>query len=257
MLEFGGETLILTHDMMAEGTHYLPGADMADVAWKLVAVNLSDLAAKGAQPLGVLIGYSLGEGDGRFLSGLRDVLNEFDVPLLGGDTVRIKGPRSMGLTAIGKATYTPVPDRRGAKPGDVIYATGVMGRAMLGFEGLMEHTATYNRPTPLLDEGQALAPHVSAMMDISDGLLLDSWRLAKASDVSIALDSAAIPVADPARHNDCLRWGDDYQLLFTAAPGTPIPVAATQIGMVEVAGPSPLCLDGAWIGDTSGLGYQH
>ena len=77
---------MLTHDMLVEGVHYLPGTDAADVAWKLVAVNLSDLAAKGAEPLGVLLGYMLGDDDTRFVEGLEDVLGHYGVPLLGGDT---------------------------------------------------------------------------------------------------------------------------------------------------------------------------
>lgn len=87
VLDFGGETLVLTYDMMVEGVHVLPGQDPADVAWKLVAVNLSDLAAK-EEPLGVLLGHTLGEGDERFLEGLAEVLGAYDVPLLGGDTVK-------------------------------------------------------------------------------------------------------------------------------------------------------------------------
>ncbi|WP_372732596.1 AIR synthase related protein, partial [Novosphingobium sp.] len=87
VLDFGGEALVITHDMMVEGIHWLPGQDMADVAWKLVATNLSDLAAKGAEPVGVLLGFTLGKQDDRFVSGLGDALNAFNVPLLGGDTV--------------------------------------------------------------------------------------------------------------------------------------------------------------------------
>ena len=108
--------------------------DPADIAWKLVAVNLSDLAAKGAEPVGVLIGHMLGSRDERFVEGLRAVLAEYDVPLLGGDTVRAEGRRVWGCTAIGRATSDPVPDRRGAKAGDAVYVTGTLGRAMLGFE---------------------------------------------------------------------------------------------------------------------------
>jgi thiamine-monophosphate kinase len=112
VLGFGGEALVLTHDMMVEGVHWLPTQDMADVAWKLVATNLSDLAAKGAVPAGVLLGYMLGRDDARFLAGLREALDAFDVPLLGGDTVaapaHATGRRAIGLTAIGRATHRPV-----------------------------------------------------------------------------------------------------------------------------------------------------
>jgi thiamine-monophosphate kinase len=266
VLPLGGETLILTHDMMVEGTHFLPAQDMADVAWKLVAVNLSDLAAKGAEPVGVMLGYMLGGDDERFAAGLHEACDAFDVPLLGGDTVRGSGPRSFGLTAVGRATHTPVPDRRGACAGDAIYVTGTLGAAMLGFEALNDSngragmgadTMPYRRPRPLLAEGRALAPLVSAMMDVSDGLLLDCWRMAWASHATFQLESEAFPVADPARQNECVRWGDDYQLLFTAPPGTRLPVAATRIGTVQDEDIAALWVDSHVLTPADGLGYQH
>lgn len=257
VLEIGAETLILTHDMMAEGTHFREGADMADVAWKLVATNLSDLAAKGAEPVGVLLGHMLGRDDARFLEGLHAALCAFNVPLLGGDTVAGTGLRSFGLTAIGRATHTPVPPRSGAKAGDHLYLTGPVGRAMLGFEGVAEHLAAFNRPSPRLAEGQALAPYVSAMMDVSDGLLLDSWRMAQASGVTVALDRQAIPVADPARLNDCIRWGDDYELLFTAPAAAALPVSAHRIGTVTSVAAAPLLLGDEPLSDPATLGFQH
>lgn len=257
VLAIGGETLILTHDMMAEGTHFRPDADMADVAWKLVASNLSDLAAKGAEPVGVLLGHMLGRDDARFIKGLREALEAFDVPLLGGDTVAGKGARSFGLTAIGRATCTPVPSRSGAGAGDHVYITGPVGRAMLGFEGVPEHLAAFNRPTPRLAEGQALAPHVSAMMDVSDGLLIDAFRMAEASRVTLALDPLAIPVADPARLDACIRWGDDYELLFTAPPAAHLPCAAHCIGAVTAKSDAPLMLAGEPLTDPATLGYSH
>lgn len=257
VLPVGGETLVLTHDMMAQGTHFRADADLADVAWKLVAVNLSDLAAKGAQPLGVLLGYSLGPGDRRFVEGLREVLDTFDVPLLGGDTVRYEGPRTFGLTAIGRATSVPVPDRRKASPGETVWVTGVLGRAMLGFEGREGHVEAFARPRPRLTEGIALAPHAAAMMDVSDGLLLDCWRMAEASGVTIELESDAVPVADAARRDECLRWGDDYELLFTLPAGTMPPVAASAIGRVSPRAAAPLMLDGVAIASPDSLGYSH
>lgn len=261
VLELGSETLVLTHDVMVEGTHYLAGSDMADAAFKLVAVNLSDLAAKGAEPVGVLLGHMLGADDARFAEGLAGVLGTYQVPLLGGDTVSGEGPKSHGITAIGRATHTPVPSRSGAQVGDAIYVTGTLGAAMLGFEALRDGTgadhAAYSRPRPLLAEGKALAPHATAMMDVSDGLLLDAFRMAEASEVSIAIDSAAVPVADPARRIDCLTWGDDYQLLFTLPAGTESPVPATRIGTVEPRGFAPLFLDGEALLNPEGLGYTH
>ena len=134
VLDFGGETLILTHDMMVEGVHWLPGQDPADVAWKLVATNLSDLASKGAEPIGVLLGYSLGGNDARFVEGLREVLEAFSVPLLGGDTVGGGAVQAHGLTALGRATCRPVPSRGGSRAGDAVWLTGTVGAAMLGFD---------------------------------------------------------------------------------------------------------------------------
>jgi len=261
VLNIGSETLVVTHDMMAQGTHFREDADMADVAWKLVASNLSDLAAKGAEPVGVLLGHMLGRDDVRFLRGLHEALAAFDAPLLGGDTVSGAGAgagaRSLGLTAIGRATHTPVPSRSGAQAGDQVYVTGPVGRAMLGFEGDPKHRAAFDRPVPRLAEGIALAPQVTAMMDISDGLLLDVWRLAEASGVTITLDPQAIPVADPARADECIRWGDDYELLCTAPPFAQLPTGAHLIGIVTPLAGAFLFLGGEGLGDPASLGYCH
>ena len=222
-------------------------------------MNLSDLAAKGARPLGVLVSHMLGDSDARFIEGLREILGEYDVALLGGDTVRAEGRRVWGCTAVGKATHTPAPDRRGARAGDAVFVTGTLGYAMLG----LGHRASgsradlaYRRPRPLVAEGIALAPHVTAMMDVSDGLLLDAWRLAHASGVELALDSAQVPVADPQKAGECMRWGDDYQLLFTAPADAALPVAAARVGTVT-GGPPGLSLDGDIFPDAEGLGYRH
>lgn len=261
MLEIGGEALVLTHDAMAEGLHFLPGSDPADVAWKLVTVNLSDLAAKGAEPLGVLLGYMFGRDDRRFLAGLEEALAHYRVPLLGGDTISGTGVQVLGLTAIGRATHRPVPSRGGARPGDALYLTGPVGGAMIGFEALQSgcgDSAAYRRPEALLAAGKALAPVVSAMMDVSDGLLLDADRLARASGVTFAVDSAAVPIAAPeARRMEALRWGDDYQLLFAAPTGAPLPCPAWRIGVALPRGEVPLLLDSAPPDPARGLGYEH
>ena len=261
VLEVGGETLVLTHDSMVEGRHFLPGQDPADMAWKLVAANLSDLAAKGAEPLGVLLGYTLGADDARFLDGLRDVLAHYNVALLGGDTVAGDGARTFGLTAIGKATHTPVPARSGMQIGDALWVTGIIGAAMVGFEALRDGTgvdaSAYTRPMARLGEGAALAPLATAMMDVSDGLLLDAFRMARASGVSLALDSGSVPVADPSRVTQCMTWGDDYELLFALPAAIEPPVAATRIGSAEPLGFAPLFLDGEPVSNAEGLGYQH
>lgn len=240
--------------------HVFPNSDPADVAWKLVAVNLSDLAAKGAEPLGVLISHMLGDEDARFIAGLREVLGAYDVPLLGGDTVRGDGRRVWGCTAIGRAVHRPVPSRSGARPGDTLWIGGSIGQAMLGYEALRDgtggETQAYARPRPQLDLGRAIAPHVSAMMDVSDGLLLDASRIAAASQCTIAIDSSAVaPLAPAGRLDYAMRWGDDYVLLCTgpADLGDRFPIH--RVGMVEPMGESPILLDGRPV--EGPLGYSH
>lgn len=260
VLEVGGEALVLTHDTMVEGVHFVPGQDPADVAWKLVATNMSDLAAKGAQPLAVLLSYQLGQDDAAFLSGLQAALQHYgDAALLGGDTVRAPGPQSVGLTAIGRATHRPVPSRSGARPGDGLWITGPIGAAMLGFEALQAgkgDSSAYRRPSALLTEGQMLAPLVSAIMDVSDGLLLDACRMADASGVTIAIDRQSVPIATPdARRDEALRWGDDYQLLFALPAAVTPPCPATRIGAVLERQGAPILLDGAPV--SGRLGYEH
>jgi thiamine-monophosphate kinase len=271
LLEIGGETLILTHDAMAAGVHFLADTDPADIAWKLVATNLSDLAAKGAEPLGVLIGATLGPGAERFVEGLDQALRAFSVPLMGGDTIAVPGRSAAvhGLTAIGRATHRPVPDRAGARAGDSLYVTGTVGAAMLGHALLSggrpcpdDLAQAYLRPVPLLAEGRMLAPHVSAMMDVSDGLLIDAARMADASGVTAWIDSAAVPFADALRDADplllgeAMRWGDDYALLFAADEGAvPPDVAAHRIGWLAERGEAAVMLNG--VPQTGRLGYEH
>lgn len=276
VIDFGSETLILTHDMMSEGVHWLDGAEPADVAWKLVAANLSDLAAKGGKPLGVLLGFMLGddEWDRKFAAGLQKVLSHYDVALLGGDTVANRGDkRSLGMTAIGVATHSPVPSRSGARVGDLLYVTGTLGDALGGFE-LIEAGfddigplgAAYNRPEPRLAEGQALAPYVHAMMDISDGLLLDAERMASASKVRIAIDLTAIPLSaayvsyrsdSQESRMQAASWGDDYELLFTASQSVEMPPYAIVVGKVTEGAGLALHNDGHPVPLPASLGYQH
>jgi thiamine-monophosphate kinase len=261
VIELGGEALVLTHDMMAEGVHFLPGLDPADVAWKLVAVNLSDLAAKGAEPIGVLLGYMLGGDDERFLAGLAEALAHYEVPLLGGDTIAGTGPQVLGLSALGRATHRPVPSRSGARAGDALYLSGPVGGAMLGLEALRGGSGdsiAYRRPQALLEQGRALARHVTAMMDVSDGLLLDATRMARASGATFSIERLAVPIATPeARRDDAIRWGDDYQLLFTMPDGSAPPCSAHRIGSVAPASNHALLLDGEAPQLDDVLGYQH
>lgn len=238
VLEIGGASLVIAHDMIVEGVHFLAGDSPADVAWKLVAVNLSDLAAKGARPIGVLLGYGLSnaEWDLAFVEGLGAALAAFEVALLGGDTVAPPAgtPRTLGLTVLGEAGGQ-VPPRAGAEAGDDLWVTGTIGDAGAGLrlltgdpEAVGELVERYRRPAPRLAAGRALAPLVRAMMDVSDGLLIDASRIAAASGVRVEIDLSLIPLS-PACVNAlgegrtarlaAATSGDDYELLFSFASG--------------------------------------
>lgn len=279
--------LVLTHDMIVEGIHFLPDERPQDVAWKLVAVNLSDLAAKGAAPLGVLAGYSLTgdeHWDAAFVRGLGEVLRRYEVPLLGGDTVGIPegAPRTLGLTAIGRAPATGAPARNGVRPGDQIWVTGTIGNAGLGLAmrlGQLDPNETcleaYRRPQPQLRFGQAVASHVHAMMDVSDGLLIDGQRMAEASgcELGIMLETIPLSAALLAVRPDVLDTrlaaataGDDYQLLFTADPGSAgaireaaagLDVAVTPIGHAGVGEGIMLTHRAQRIAMPERLGFMH
>ncbi|KQN24762.1 thiamine-monophosphate kinase [Sphingomonas sp. Leaf33] len=230
---------VLTADLLVEGVHFLADDPPADVAWKLLAVNLSDLAGKGAVPEGVLLGMPIGDPawDAGFLDGLDVALRALGCALLGGDTV--SGGRTFSLTAIGRAARSP--ERSGARPDDALWVTGTIGDAGAGLAiaqgapGPDALAARYRRPTPRLAEGQALSPQVTAMMDVSDGLLIDAQRMAEASGCAVTIDLAAIPLSAAYRAWSGDRMaaataGDDYELLF-ALPADIVPDApATRIG---------------------------
>lgn len=278
--------LVLTHDMIVEGVHFLPDDSPQDVAWKLAAVNLSDLAAKGAEPIGVLVGYSLGDAawDAAFAEGLALVLGRFGVALLGGDTVRGPrgAPRSFGLTAIGRAPPGGAPTRGGARAGDQLWVTGSIGDAGLGLamrlgqaEANETCLAAYRRPQPQLALGRAVAPHVHAMMDVSDGLLIDARRMAEASGCRIELMMEAVPLSAAllAERPDGLDTrlaaataGDDYQLLFAAGPaeaahirdiGDRLGVAVTPIGRALSGEGIGLTYRGESVALPDRLGFMH
>lgn len=274
VLEVGGTKLVLTHDMLVEGVHFLPDDPPETVAWKLVAVNLSDIAAKGATPIAALTAHTLigdAEWDRGFVAGLAKALDLFGVALIGGDTVSAR-ERSIGLTMIGEASG-PVPSRSGAHVGDALFVTGSIGNAGLGLaiargirNGSDALLAAYRTPSPQLAAGTALASTVSAMMDISDGLLIDALRLADASGVAAMIDLDAVPLSSEAR--ECggedrtarlfaATAGDDYQLLFTSAlPLPPLPCPVSRIGQMvrgsgihlhDREGAVPLPLELGWL----------
>lgn len=261
---------ILTTDALVEGVHFLPEDPPGDVAWKLIATNLSDLAAKGARPEGVLLTYPLRDHgwDRAFLAGLGEALGNLDVPLLGGDTVTLPAgaPRLLSVVAIGVAAAAPARD--GARPGDLLWVTGTIGDAGAGLAiargaaGPTALLARYRRPVPRLAEGRALAPHVHAMMDVSDGLLIDAARMAAASGLAVSIDLAAVPLSPAAR-----AWGlaamaaatagDDYELLFAAPAGRAPPVPAPAIGRFAAGAGLALTDGDRPVALPAALGWEH
>ncbi len=277
--------LVLTHDSIAEGVHFLPDDPPASVGWKLVAVNLSDLAAKGAEPLAALMSVTI-SGDGvwerAFLAGVAAACEAYALPLVGGDTIAlpIDAPRVLGLTAIGRGGAT-VPSRAGGKPGDRLWLVGTLGDAAAGLavlradrhaEGVL--VEAYRRPVPLLAAGRLLAPHAHAMMDVSDGLLLDLSRLCNASGCGAALDLDALPltrafIAERGQHRAARLFaatgGDDYALLAACAPDwdptlslcLPTGAMITPIGfLIDGGGMSLADADGE-VPHPEVLGYEH
>ena len=271
-----GRELVLTHDMIVEGVHFLPNDPPTDVAWKLVAVNLSDLAAKGATPLGVLLGYTLGPWawNAGFVTGLGEALARFDVPLLGGDTVSgAAGARAFGLTAIGHVATGGAPSRSGAQAGDALWVCGTIGDAGLGLRiargdiaGPDRLLAAYRRPIPLLAEGQALAAHAHAVADVSDGLLIDARRIADASGLALTLDLGRVPHSpeamalagdDRAARLAAATAGDDYALLAALPPDAPAIPGAVRIGTFSAGSGLTLTDDGEPVSVPERLGYLH
>ncbi len=277
--------LVLTHDSIAEGVHFLPHDPPASVGWKLVAVNLSDLAAKGAEPLAALMSVTIaGEGawEEGFLAGVAAACEAYKLPLVGGDTIAlpINAPRVLGLTAIGRGGST-VPSRAGGRPGDRLWLVGTLGDAAAGLavlhadrhaEGVL--VEAYRRPVPLLAAGRALAPHAHAMMDVSDGLLLDLARLCSASGCGATIDLDALPltrafIAERGQGRSARLFaatgGDDYALLAALASDVdpklslclPEGAMVTPIGTLTDGG-------GISVSDAAGavplperLGYEH
>lgn len=240
-----GTEIVVTVDAMVAGVHFLPD-DAADlVARKLVRVNLSDLAAKGARPFAVLLAAAFPHGTGRawlesFAAGLGADLREFGVALIGGDTVATRGPLTLSLTALGRVETGRALLRSGAKVGDELWLSGTLGDGALGLlaaQGLLTGVDAeavafladrYRLPRPRVALGPRLVGLASAGMDVSDGLAQDLGHLCRASGIGAIVDTATLPLssavrqaiaADHSRLVRVLTGGDDYELLFTVPPG--------------------------------------
>jgi len=272
---------VITHDTIAEGVHFLPFDPPASVGWKLVAVNLSDLAAKGAMPAGALLSMTLSddpEWDEEFLTGVEHACESYALPLIGGDTIALPvgAPRVLGMTAIGRAGGC-VPGRDGGKAGDALWLVGTVGDAAAGLALLQADANSvgplvdvYRRPVPQLEAGRVLAPLAHAMMDVSDGLLLDARRMAEASGCGVLIDLDAMPLSKEFRRlsGDALfaaTGGDDYALLAALPPSLdastlPLPEGTTiaRIGELEAGKPAiRLRSGGRPVEVPETLGYEH
>ena len=264
----GGEYVLKT-DAIVEGVHFLPDDPPDLVARKLLRVNLSDLAGKGAVPVGYLLMTALSrsrddEWLAAFAAGLAADQSAYGIGLLGGDSTATEGPATLSATVIGRVARGRAVLRSTAKPGDLVYVSGTLGDAALGLLALRgelpkldgAHRAfladRYRLPQPRLTVGQRLVGAAQAMMDISDGLVGDLGHICETSGVGATIEAAALPLspaahamvaAEPERLLAALGGGDDYELLLTVPVGkaAAIPMLAaetgvplTRIGRIEV-----------------------
>lgn len=241
-----GHDLVLTKDAIVEGVHFLPTDPLDSVARKLLRVNLSDLAAKGAEPFGYLLACAWSERCGwpermTFVDGLRADQKRFGVALLGGDTVVTPGPATFSLTALGWIPKGRTVGRGGARSGDVVFVTGAIGDGWLGLQAAQDKLSLepdrlaaladhYRTPTPRVDFAGVVRDFASASIDVSDGLLADLGHIAEASKVAIEVDLELTPrsaagqawfegrVDEQAALEAFVTGGDDYEIAFTARP---------------------------------------
>lgn len=258
-----GKQLVLTKDLMISGVHFRSDDPPADIAAKLLRVNLSDLAAMGAHPIGYLLGLALPaslyeDWVMAFACGLTADQKKFGISLFGGDVTAGSTEAVLSLTAFGLADHGATLRRSTASAGDLVFVTGTVGDAALGLAALTgeippddDLIARYRRPEPPVALGARLAGHASACIDISDGLLADLGHICTESGVGAQLERARIPLSAAAesvlqveadRYETILAGGDDYQLLFTAPPsrenrikriGDELGIQITCIGVVN------------------------
>jgi thiamine-monophosphate kinase len=238
-----GHDLVLTADALVETVHFLPGDAPGSVARKALGVNVSDLAAKGADPAGFLLSLALPEGWTEdwlagFATGLGEAARDFSCPLLGGDTVRARGALTLSVTAVGQVPAGRMVRRTTARDGDVICVTGTIGDAALGLGlrsspawagGLLSEEAAfladrYLHPQPRHRLAAPLRTHARAAMDVSDGLAGDLAKMMRASGVTAVVETDRVPLspaaraairADPSLLDLALTGGDDYEILCT------------------------------------------
>ena len=240
-----GSNIVVSSDPIIAGVHFFPSDRAEDVAWKALAVNVSDIAAKGARPFAYIMTLAFPEAPERawlslFAQGLATAQVEFGCVLVGGDTDRTPGPLSIGITMIGTVPKGGFVRRRGAAAGDHVFVTGTIGDAALGLAihrdaALFSDVLTdgdrsllvgrYLRPSPRHALADVLRHHASAALDVSDGFLKDLRRLAEPFGISLKLDS--VPISQPVRAalardpkvaDAILGGGDDYELIVAVPP---------------------------------------
>ena len=225
--------LVVTQDALVENVHFrLDWTTYRDVGYKAAAINLSDLAASGAEPEGLIV--TLGAPPETALDHVLELysgLNEPGVPVLGGDTT---GAVSLYLSVTALGRSERVPGRAGARPGDVLVVTGPLGAAGAAFR-----TGHHARPPLRLEEGRRLAAVAHAVIDVSDGLAADAGHLARRSGCALVIDLERVPLAPGATVDD-LGFGEDYELLAA----TPDPLGFPEIGRCEAGGGVELRLSG-------------
>ncbi|MEM0906478.1 MAG: thiamine-phosphate kinase [Pseudomonadota bacterium] len=243
----GGGEVVATCDALAAGVHFFPDDPPAAIAAKALRVNLSDIAAKGAEPFGYLLALALADGTSHdwvkdFASGLAADQARYGVELLGGDTLRASpgGGTTIAITAFGRVPNGAIVRRGSALPGDHLVVTGTIGDAALGLVSRLNNnpfslsaaaeealTERYLFPNPPVGAWRAVRDYANAAMDISDGLVGDALKLSKASGVSAVIDAETVPhspevlraVDALAEARDlALTGGDDYQILACIAP---------------------------------------
>ncbi len=216
------EGLVVTQDALVEDVHFrLDWISWRDLGWRAAAVNLSDLAASGAVPAGLLV--SLAASDETNVDDVLELyegIAETGVPVLGGDTTR-SDRLLLSVTALGRSER--VPGRSGARPGDLLVVTGPLGASGAAFRN-----GRYVRPPLRLEEGRSLAQVASAMLDVSDGLAQDAGHIAARSGVRCAIELERVPLAEGATVED-LGFGEDYELLAASSD----PLGFTVIGRCE------------------------
>lgn len=258
-----GMELVVSTDMLVSGTHFLPDTNPEDLGWKTLAVNVSDMAAMGAQPKWALLAAALPAATEswieKFARGFFACAAEFGIDVIGGDTT--KGPRNFCVTIFGEVPGGQALLRSGAKTGDDVWVSGRPGRAALGLAHLQgrlaleepvrtECLAALHRPQPRVALGLALRGLAHSAIDVSDGLLADLGHILDESKVSAQLCIPDLPPAGIGR-DGLLAGGDDYELLFTAAAvrrteiealSDPLGLALTRVGTITGAVPPRLTL---------------